>query len=242
MLKLAICDDEKVFRNDLKRIVSTELDLCGIDYRITEFSCGEELLAASAHADFQVLFLDVEMKKLDGVETARRIRKHDKQSEIIFVTSHPDFVFQGYEVRALNYIIKPYEQSKIVSVLHTALESLELSPEKYYIIEQRGKSIRLLLSSVKYFVSDRRVIHAVTPGKSYDFYQKLNDLELQLGVSFVRIHNRYLINMKYLQEIHGNTAVVAGESLPVSRTYRQNLSIAFAKYMLYQENMTCQTL
>lgn len=239
MLKLAVCDDERVFRNDLKRIVRTELDLCGIDHDISEFTCGEELLDSLEHSDFQIIFLDVEMKELDGIETARRIRKYNKQSEIIFVTSHPDFVFQGYEVRALNYIIKPYEQSKIVSVLHTALESLELSLEKYYVIEQRSGSIRLPLSSVTYFVSDKRIIHAVTSEKSYDFYQKLNDVELQLGGSFVRIHNRYLVNLKYLQEIKGNTAVVAGEILPVSRTCKQALSIAFAKYMLHQEDMSC---
>lgn len=67
-------------------------------------------------------------------------------AEIIFVTSYPDFVFQGYEVQALNYILKPYQKEKIISVLHTALERLGRDSEKYYMVESRGQTLRLPLS------------------------------------------------------------------------------------------------
>ena len=83
------------------------------------------------------------------------LRSMNRQSVIIFVTSHPDFVFQGYEVRALNYILKPYEPSKILSVLKTALNELELTAEKYYVIEQRSGSIRVPLSQIQYIFSER---------------------------------------------------------------------------------------
>lgn len=174
MLKLAVCDDEKVFRSDLKRILATELELCGIDYHITEFDSGE----------------------------------------------------------ALNYILKPYEPERIASVLHTALEALDIDAEKYYVIEQKGGSIRVPLSTVKYFSSDRRTVHAVTTDREYTFYEKLSDLEAELPDTFVRIHNRYLVHLKYLDAVRQNTAVVDGEELPVSRSCRPELSIAFAKYML----------
>lgn len=232
MLKLAVCDDERVFRNNLKKLISTQLELCGIDYHIKEFSCGEELLCNMYNADYQIIFLDIEMKKLDGIDTAKKLRALKKQAEIIFVTSHPDFVFQGYEVQALNYIMKPYEPEKIISVLHTALEAQDISAEKYYVIDQRSGNIRLPLSVVKYFVSDKRMIHAVTQEKNYTFYEKLSQLETQLSDSFVRIHNRYLINLKYLEEIHGSKVLIDGEELPVSRSCKLELSIAFAKYML----------
>ena len=96
MLKLAVCDDEKVFRSDLKRILGMELDLCGIDYHITEFASGEELIAGLEKTDCQILFLDIEMKGMDGVAAARKLREMKRQMEIIFVTSYADFVFQGY--------------------------------------------------------------------------------------------------------------------------------------------------
>lgn len=233
MLQLAVCDDERVFRSDLRKILGTELELCGIDYHISEFTSGEELIAGMEKADCQILFLDIEMKGIDGVEAARRLRETKRQMEIVFVTSYADFVFQGYEVRALNYILKPYEPEKIAAVLHTALEALDIEAEKYYVIDQRGGSIRVPLSSVKYFSSDRRTVHAVTTEREYTFYEKLSDLETELPDTFVRIHNRYLVHLKYLEAVRQNTAVVDGEELPVSRSCKSGLSIAFAKYMLH---------
>lgn len=233
MLQLAVCDDEKVFRSDLRKILGTELELCGIDYHISEFTSGEELIAGLEKADCQILFLDIEMKGIDGVEAARRLRETKRQMEIVFVTSYADFVFQGYEVRALNYILKPYESEKIAAVLHTALEALDIEAEKYYVIDQRGGSIRVPLSSVKYFSSERRTVHAVTTEREYTFYEKLSDLETELPDTFVRIHNRYLVHLKYLEAVRQNTAVVDGEELPVSRSCKSGLSIAFAKYMLH---------
>ena len=233
MLQLAVCDDERVFRSDLRKLLGTELELCGIDYHISEFTSGEELIAGLEKADCQILFLDIEMKGIDGVEAARRLRETKRQMEIVFVTSYADFVFQGYEVRALNYILKPYELEKIAAVLHTALEALDIEAEKYYVIDQRGGSIRVPLSSVKYFSSDRRTVHAVTTEQEYTFYEKLSDLETELPDTFVRIHNRYLVHLKYLEAVRQNTAVVDGEELPVSRSCKSGLSIAFAKYMLH---------
>ncbi len=231
MLELAICDDEKIYRNDLRKILGTGLELSGIDYRITEFSCGEELIKNFRCCD--IVFLDIEMGALDGVETAKRLRAMNRQCVFIFVTSHPDFVFQGYEVRALNYIMKPYEPSKIVSVLHTALEELEISSEKYYIVEQRSGSIRVPLNRVQYIFSERRLLHMVTDEEVHTFYGKLSDMEVSLGEPFVRVHSRYLVNIRYVEKIDGNAVLVCGECLPVSRSCRQSLSIAFAKYMLH---------
>lgn len=230
MLELVICDDEKLFRTDLKRIISTELQLCGIDYHITEFDRGENLISSAT--EYQIIFLDIEMSGIDGIAAAKKLRSMNCHAEIIFVTSHPDFVFQGYDVRALNYIIKPYNPEKIVSVLHAALDALNISTEKYYIIERKDGSIRLPLSCIKYFYSEKRMIHVVTTDNHYTFYEKLSSLEAQLPDSFVRIHNRYLIHMKFLQAIKGNTVIVGDETLPVSRSCRSDLSIAFAKYML----------
>jgi len=232
MLELVICDDEKSLRTDLKKIIERELDLCGHDCRITEFNCGEDLIRTLNTRNYDIFFLDIEMKELDGMETAKHIRNKNTSAEIIFVTSHPDFVFQGYEVRALNYILKPYEEKKILSVLYAALEHLSLSAEKYYLIEQRSGTIKLPLSRTKYFISERRSITAVTTDTTYTFYGKLNDMETELPDFFIRIHNRYLCNLNYIDSIDANSAICGKELLPVSRSCKQNLTIAFAKYML----------
>lgn len=232
MLDLVICDDEKTFRNDLKEIAGTELELCGIPYRLTEFARGEDLVAALPPHDETIIFLDIEMDGMDGMDAARKIRETNKTAVIVFVTSYSDYVFQGYEVQAFNYILKPYLKERIVTVLHEALKQAEISEEKYFLIEQRNGSIRLPMSSIQYFISDKRSVTAVTEENSYSFYEKLDDVSLGLPDCFVRSHNRYLINLNHLWSIDGNTAMVNGRSLPVSRSCKQELSIAFAKYML----------
>lgn len=232
MLELAICDDEKIYRNDLKKILGTRLDLSGTEYRITEFSCGEDLIRKHRQTNFQIIFLDIEMGALNGMETAKNLRSMNRQSVIIFVTSHPDFVFQGYEVRALDYILKPYEPPKIHSVLLRALNELELSAEKYYVIEQRSGSVRVPISSIIYIFSEKRLLNLVTEDETYTFYGKLKDAADTLGEAFVRIHSRYLVNLRFVEKIDGNEVLAGGTSLPISRSCRQEFSIAFARYML----------
>ncbi|MEG1312020.1 MAG: response regulator [Romboutsia sp.] len=94
MLKVAICDDERPQLNLLKNILSIHLDLQGIDYKIFEFNSGENLSYKIAKEHYDIIFSDIEMGGLDGIETAKNIRLHNKKSIIIFVTSYPDFVFQ----------------------------------------------------------------------------------------------------------------------------------------------------
>ena len=90
MLNLVICDDERTLRNDLRKVLETELELCGQTFKIAEFDCGESLVRALNDSVFDIIFLDIEMKGLDGVATAREIRKRTSAPEIIFVTSYPD--------------------------------------------------------------------------------------------------------------------------------------------------------
>lgn len=233
MLEIVICDDEKNLRRNLCHIIEMNLELRGIAYHITEFDCGEALLSACKISSFNIVFLDIEMKELNGIETAKSLREKNKSAIIIFVTSYPDFVFQGYEVRALNYILKPYQKEKILSVLHLALEELHALAEQYYIIEQQSGAVKLPLHEIKYIKSDRRFLIAVTNTGNYSFYGKLNEVELTLPDYFIRIHNRYLVSIHYVTALEHTTVIINQESLPISRSRKQELSVAFAKYMLH---------
>ena len=237
MLELILCDDEPVFCRNLRTILQTELDLCGISCRITEYHSGKSLIRdLSPEKDQQIFFLDIEMEGLNGMDTAKIIRSKNAHAVIIFITSHPDFVFQGYEVRALNYILKPYKKEKILSLLHTALNELNAAADTGLLIEQRSGNIRLPFGSIRYFFSEKHSVYVVTQSDTLSFYGKLSDLENTLPNCFVRIHNRYLINLRYLNGIEKNTAYLGEDSLPISRSCKQDLSVAYAKYMLNERN------
>lgn len=232
MIRILICDDEKELRQALRGVIQRTLQLKGLAYEIKEYDSGEGLLAEQAENDADIIFLDIEMKELNGVETAKHIRQFNQRAAIIFITAFADFVFHGYEVRALNYIIKPYDDKKIITVLEAALEELGKTAPQYYLIEQQAGSYRLTLNDTWYFMSERRQIRAINGERSLTFYGKLNELEFELPDFFIRVHNRYLVNLNHLISIEGSTIVCGLDSLPVSRQYKQELNVAFAKKIL----------
>ncbi|CEO32643.1 LytR/AlgR family response regulator transcription factor [Paraclostridium sordellii] len=232
MLKIAICDDEKSQINLLKNILSIHLDLKGLDYRIYEFDCGESLIDSITKESYDIIFSDIEMKAINGIDTAKNIRLHNKKSVIIFVTSYPDFVFQGYEVKAFNYILKPYTSEKIGKVLDSALEELNEIQDKFYVVESKSKTVKINLSNTYYFTSDKRKVNAVTFTETIDFYDKLDNLEKNLPSFFVRIHQRYLVNINHVSSVESSSLVINKEVLPISRGRYNSFMIEFAKTML----------
>ena len=203
MLEIAICDDEKKLRLDLRHVIEKELALDGVEFGLTEYESGEALLRGIRERNGDIIFLDIEMGGMNGMEAARALRKNGQPAVIIFVTSYPDFVFHGYEVRALNYILKPYQEKKIKEVLRDALKELEISTEKYFTVEQKSGTLRLALGQVRYFVSEGRKIAAAAEGERISFYGKL-----------------------------GAALYCEGEKIPVSRSCSQETAAAFARFML----------
>ncbi|HJD45436.1 MAG TPA: LytTR family DNA-binding domain-containing protein [Candidatus Mediterraneibacter norfolkensis] len=231
-MEICICDDEKKLRRSLRNAVETELQLCGVSYTIKEFSSGEELLSALPSSEPDILFLDIEMDGISGMETAHRLREKCRKTVIIFVTAYPDYVFQGYEVHAFHYILKPYREEKIREVLRLALEETERLDNRYFLIEQKSRSLKIPLKDILYFRSDRKKVSAVTNDCTYEFYGKLTDIETGLPEYFLRIHNRYLVNLRHVTDLGASSCICGGEELPASRPYRHDLAAAFAKAML----------
>lgn len=231
-MRINICDDDKRFRITLKKVVERECELLGIECEIREYGSGEELLSGGLTADADILFLDIEMGGLNGMETAKELRRQQKGTVLIFVTAYPDFVFQGYEVHAFHYILKPCEDEKIKRVFHMALKETGQLKEQYYLIEQKSGVMKLALSKVLYFKSDRKKIKAYMKDRSEEFYGSLSEMEGILPSYFVRSHNRYLVNLNFVTKVEGRFCICGEEELPVSRGSRQGLLVAFARMML----------
>ena len=232
MVKIGICDDETEMRKPLRQILEQVLQLQGVEYLISESESGEELTAGISCLDIDILFLDIEMRSLDGIETAKLLRKKGMKSIIIFVTAYPDFVFQGYEVHAFHYILKPYRKEKIEEVLRQALHELDLSKEQYFVIEQKARVIRIPLSQTIAFQSDRRKVEALLEEDFVAFYGRIDEVCRELPSCFIRIHNRYIVNLNYVTTLEKDRCILGSRSFPVSRAFRQELETAFARAML----------
>jgi DNA-binding LytR/AlgR family response regulator len=232
MVKIGICDDEPEMRKPLRQILEQVLQLQGVEYLISESESGEDLTAGISCLDIDILFLDIEMRSLDGIETAKLLRKKGMKGIIIFVTAYPDFVFQGYEVHAFHYILKPYRKEKIEEVLRQALHELDLSKEQYFVIEQKARVIRIPLSQTIAFQSDRRKVEALLEEDFVAFYGRIDEVCRELPSCFIRIHNRYIVNLNYVTTLEKDRCILGSRSFPVSRAFRQELETAFARAML----------
>lgn len=234
MLCIAICDDSidarLALRSALERIFEEEK----LQARLLEFSSGEGLLGwAGRHpGELDLVFLDMEMGRLDGMETARKLREDCEGVQLVFVTGYDDHVFDGYTVGALGYLLKPAKQEQLLDVLTRANASLLREEEAFYLCRSGEVTYRIPRKQILYFTSDRRRVTCVTPEKGYTFYGKLDQVQAQLGDDFVRIHQRYLVRIKAVRQVAGSQVFVGNEVLPISRSCQPSAMIALTRVSL----------
>lgn len=233
MITIGICDDEAAMRKSLRAPLEQKLQLMGMDYQIFEYDSGETLIKNTGAQWLDILFLDIEMKDLNGMDTAKALRRQNVHTLLIFVTAYPDFVFQGYEVHAFHYILKPYEERKIKSVLEQALIKLGKNAEQSFTLEQKSGTYKVPMKKIVAFSSDKRkVVISLDDGGTLDFYGRLDTVAKDLPDYFVRCHNRHLINLNFVTALEKDRCICKAFAFPVSRAYRQPLEIAFARLLL----------
>lgn len=233
MLRIAICDDEADARDALRFQLEKTL-IEKTEEIVYEFSAGSHAASwLKKHpGEVDLLFLDIEMKDLNGMETARQIRKFDEHIMIVFLTGYAEFVFDGYSVGALDYIIKPATAQKLMELLHRIRVKMEQEKDKHFSFKNPDGTWRLPVKDILFFYSDRRKVTLVTKQNEYSFYAKLDEIEAQMNGQFVRIHQRYLINPDQVDNLSGDSVTVGGRKLPCSRNHREDAMKKIARFMM----------
>ena len=232
MLRIGICDDVYDARLVLRSALERALEARHIQGQFFEFSSGEGLLGWLEHhaGELDLVFLDMEMGELDGMETARRLRAADAGLQLVFVTGYADHVFDGYSVGALGYLLKPPTAEQLEEVLDRAQAALVRDLDRAYICRSGDTYYRIPIANILYFVSDRRQVTCVTEGRDYTFYGKLDGVAEEVGDGFVRIHQRYLVRSGAVDRIEGSEVVLRdGQRLPVSRSCQQSALLALTR-------------
>lgn len=235
MLRIGICDDSAEARIALRAALERALDRRRSgEASFFEFSSGEGLLRwLGSHAgELDLVFLDIEMGELDGMETARRLREADEGLQLVFVTGYTDYVFDGYAVGALGYLMKPPKPEQLDGVLVRAAEARLRDGDKAFLCRSGDTLYRIPRKSILYFVSDRRQVTCVSTARTYVFYGKLDDVERDVGDGFVRVHQRYLVRVSAIDRMEGNQIFVGDEAIPVSRACRSAALAALARSAL----------
>ena len=232
VLRIGICDDLADARLVLRSALERVLENRKVQGQFFEFSSGETLLRwYDRHAgELDVVFLDIELHELYGMETARRLRAADAGLQLVFVTGYADHVFDGYSVGALGYLMKPPKQKQLEAVLDRAQAALVRELDRAYVCRSGDTHYRIPIANILYFASDRRQVRCVTGGRAYTFYGKLDAVAQEVGAAFVRIHQRYLVRAGAVDRMEGGEVVLrTGERLPVSRSCQQNALLTLAR-------------
>ena len=233
MLRIAICDDETAARDAL-RIQLEKILIEDAEEIVYEFSSGTNAASwlANHPGEIDLLFLDVEMKGLSGMETAEKIRTFDDQILIVFVTGYSDYVFDGYLVGAMDYLMKPASEEKLRQLIGRVRVKSEQEEPRTFTLKNMDGTWRFRLFDILYFYSDRRKVILVTARGEYSFYARLDEIEKQLSPDFVRIHQRYLIHPAHVDFLNSESVTICGRDLPCSRRYRETALPRIARTMM----------
>lgn len=182
--------------------------------------------------DADLIFLDIQMPDIDGIQTARIIRQTDTKVMLIFTTALAQYAIAGYEVQAFDYILKPLTAEIFFSKLTRALRVLNYSHEEEWIdISTKTENRRIPVNRITYIEVENHDILLHTETDVYRHWGSLKEYEQRLTpLHFVRCNTCYLVNMKYVRCIQANSVQVGSEELTVSRSRRKEFLTAFAKY------------
>lgn len=208
MLKIAICDDEEYFLKFEEKLISNYMETRGIEYQIMAFASGIDLLKAlDGIAEFDIIFLDIVMNDLDGIDTAKKIRKITRDVYLVFVTIYISYALQGYEVRATRFILKDNKFFRLAmkECIDTIIQEMN-HVEQRQSFKFREGNVELALENIMYIESaiHKLFFHVVLDSAliTFTMYGKLDTIESMFKDNpFCRIHKSYLVNLKYVKQI-----------------------------------------
>ena len=231
MIRIAMVEDEAAVREQLQGYIQRYTRQYGTEFAVTEFSDGVEILDAYRPV-YDIVLLDVEMKHLDGMETARRIRELDRDVVLLFITNMAQYAIKGYAVGALDYVLKPVPYFAFSQQLQKAEEKLRRRARHYLAVPVEGGLRRLDTAQIYYMESEGHRVHFYTeegefsaPGALKTFEEKLADLP------FARCNSGYLVNLAQVKRVQQGLAQVGPYELQVSRPKRKSFLAALADYI-----------
>ncbi len=234
MIHIAICDDEPCMSDALRQMASAFFCGKNIDTMITQYTSGEQLLRSQKKID--ILFLDIQMGGLSGMETAKKLRRRKFKGFLIFITVLREMVFDAFEVQAFDYLVKPIDETRFEHMMGRLLSSLQDAGSAGLLIQKGYESSIIPFEDIVFCeIIDRKVYVHLVSSEIIDFYDRIDHLETKLDDSFFRCHRSFLIHLKYLKSYKNGTAYMEnGKEIPVSRLRSKEFSSVILRYMKRQ--------
>ena len=215
-MKIAVCDDNRSDRDTLRALLRN----CGQDFEIQEYGSGAELCGNMGYIrECGIVFLDINMVGPDGLETAKRIKAECPKVHIVLVTAYMNYVLEGYKVKASRFLLKDDLERTLSECVDDILREIRQEEQvvKFGFVEG---NMCLRVDDIIYIETSRHKNVFYTTGQTYSIYKKMDELERELkGMGFVRIHQSFLINMRYIEKISSYVMVLTtGKEISVPKS------------------------
>ncbi len=199
-MRMAVCDDSAADRGYIMDLARRWAEERGHRAELEEFASAEQFLfEAEGQSGFDILLLDIEMGKVDGVTLARRLRREDERVQIVFVTGYSEYIEEGYEVAALHYLMKPVREDKFFAVLDRAAERLKRA-ERVLTLDLGGETVRLPLHQIRYV--DVRLNYATVHAREdYTVKRSLGEIAAALDERFYRVGRSAIVNLTEISRV-----------------------------------------
>lgn len=237
MFKIAICDDEKIFRENIKKYVEKYLNQKDILFEIDTFNSGKEFLNMGIEmVQYEIVFLDINMDEIDGIATAKKIREYSSEMQIIFATAYIDYSLEGYKVGAVRYLLKNsinFDKS-IFECMDATLDRMNyVALKKSFKFNECERDV--LLERILYIESrlHKLEFHIMEDRLTvYTLYGTLNELEKDMQeFKFLRIHQSFLVNLKHIKNIANYKLILSNnQELVVPKARYKDVKNAFIVY------------
>lgn len=232
VIRIAVVDDEKIQVELLEKYLQNWAQKKDIKAIVESFYNAESFeFSWSMDKKYDILLLDIQMSGLNGIELAKKIRKEDNIINIIFITAVTDYIQEGYDVSAINYLIKPVREQKLYECLDRAVCKIS-KEEKTILINEDGEIIRITQSHIVYIEAFAHSIDVNTMEKSYATRKSISMIEKELDECiFIRCHRSYIVGLRYIKRIGTNQLELDnGKVIPISRRQYSKTNMAFIKY------------
>lgn len=231
MLKIAIAEDEKECSDLLLDYIRRFEREHSVKIQADVYFDGEGLLE-EFKGQYDAVFLDIQMKEINGMETARKIRMADDVTELIFVTNLAQYAISGYSVHAMNFLLKPVSYYAFSENLKLLLKKAEQKKSHYLQVKTSDGLSRIRIEEISYIETMGHHVLIHTGEREYRCRENMRTMEAQLQEhGFFRCHNVYLVNLAHVAQVGPNSVTVQGSELLVSRYKRKALLDALTRYV-----------
>lgn len=226
-MNIAILDSELSSINELKFCLSNWSLKHKIPVNITCYKTGKSLLESNFKAQ-NIIFLEVKLPDISGIEVAKKLRNSNYEKAIIFLTSYNEYVFEGYYVQALNYLLKPITLANLDDSLNIFLHK---EKSLNYIFKTNSMIKKIPYSSIIAFSTEGHYVNIITTKGNYLQKIAFKNLQDKLPIFFIQCHRTLIVNLNHVTKIYKSEIYLANQtSYPISRTYIKKVKDSFINY------------